>query len=48
MEKILYPLALILIIMWLIGYLGFDLSGLIHVLLVLAVISILLRLIRAS
>jgi hypothetical protein len=42
----LYYLALILILLWLIGFLALDLGALIHILLVFALISVLLRLIR--
>lgn len=45
-SDILYLLAVILIIGWLIGFLAFNLTGLFHLLLVLAAASILLRLIR--
>lgn len=46
MNSLLYFLALILVIGWLIGFFAFSLGGLIHILLVMAVIAILLRLIR--
>jgi hypothetical protein len=46
MGNILYIIAVILIIGWLIGYFGMHAGGLIHILLVIAVIAILLRLIR--
>jgi hypothetical protein len=46
MGNLLYILAVILVIGWLIGFLAFDAGGLIHILLVVAVIAILLRLIR--
>ncbi len=42
----LYLIALILVIGWLLGFFVFSAGGLIHVLLVLAVIAILLRLIQ--
>ena len=45
MNSLLYIIAIILIIAWLIGWLGYNAGGLIHILLVLAIISILLRLI---
>jgi len=48
MGNILYIIAVILIIAWAIGYLGYSAGGLIHILLVIAVIAILLRLIRGS
>nr|WP_138485468.1 lmo0937 family membrane protein [Dyadobacter bucti] len=49
MGNILSTLALILIILWLIGYLGLDgfgMGNIIHYLLVIAVVAILLRVIR--
>ena len=44
----LYLLAVILIIGWLLGFFVFSAGGLIHILLVVAVIAILLRLIRGD
>jgi len=41
MRKILYVIALLLVIGWIIGFIGFALSGLIHLLLIIAVISVL-------
>ncbi|HEX7015622.1 MAG TPA: lmo0937 family membrane protein [Cyclobacteriaceae bacterium] len=46
MGSILYIVAVVLIIAWLIGFLGYSAGGLIHILLVLAVISILVSIIR--
>jgi hypothetical protein len=48
MGNILYIIAVILIIAWAIGFLGYNAGGLIHILLVIAVIAIVLRLIRGS
>jgi hypothetical protein len=48
MGNLLYAIAVILIIGWLIGFLGFHAGGLIHILLVIAVIAVLLRLIRGT
>lgn len=48
MGNLLYTIAVILIIIWAIGFLGYHLGGLIHILLVLAVISILFRIIKGS
>ncbi|HRO70463.1 MAG TPA: lmo0937 family membrane protein [Chitinophagaceae bacterium] len=44
----LYLIAIILIIGWLLGYFVFSAGGLIHILLVIAVIAIILRLIRGD
>jgi hypothetical protein len=46
--RFLYYIAVLLIILWAIGFLALNLGSLIHILLVLAVISILLRLIRGK
>jgi len=49
MGNILYLVAVILVIAWAIGYLGVGYhGGLIHILLVIAVIAILLRVIRGA
>ena len=48
MGNILYLIAVVLIIAWAIGFLGYHAGGLIHILLVIAVIAIVLRLIRGS
>lgn len=48
MGNILYLIAVVLIIAWLIGLVGFHLGGIIHILLVLAVIAILLKVIRRA
>ncbi|MEO5570449.1 MAG: lmo0937 family membrane protein [Bacteroidia bacterium] len=49
MGNLLYFIAVILVIAWLIGFVGFHVGGgLIHILLVIAVIAILLRLIRGD
>ena len=45
MNSILYIIAVILIIGWLIGFFAYSAGGLIHVLLVLAIIAILFRVI---
>lgn len=45
MNSLLYLIAVILIIGWLLGVFIYSVGGLIHILLVLAVISIILRLI---
>jgi predicted ferric reductase len=45
MGNLLYIIAVLLIIGWLIGFVGYSAGGLIHILLVIAVIVILLRVI---
>ena len=46
MGNLLYVVAVILIIAWAIGFIGYSAGGLIHILLVIAVIAIVLRLIQ--
>jgi len=46
MKDLLYILAVILIVAWAIGFFGFSAGGIIHVLLVIAVIAVLLRVIQ--
>jgi len=46
MRSLLYLIAVLLVIGWLIGFVGYSLGGLIHVLLVIAIVAILLDLIR--
>lgn len=48
MGNLLYIIAVILIIGWLVGYFGFHSGGIIHVLLVIAVIAIILRVIQGN
>lgn len=48
MGNILYTIAVILIIIWAIGFLGYNAGGIIHVLLVIAVIVVLLRVIQGK
>lgn len=49
MGNILYLIAVILIIIWAVSFLGgYATGGIIHVLLVIAVIAILLRIIRGA
>ncbi|MCX6248235.1 MAG: lmo0937 family membrane protein [Bacteroidetes bacterium] len=46
MGYLLYILAVILIIGWAIGFIGYGAGGIIHVLLVIAIIAILFRVIQ--
>jgi hypothetical protein len=45
MGNLLYVVAVVLIIAWAIGFVGFHVGGIIHVLLVIAIIAVLLRVI---
>ncbi len=48
MGNLLYLIAVILIIGWAIGYFGFQTGGLIHILLIIAVIAVILRIIQGK
>lgn len=46
MSGLLYIIAIMLVIAWILGITAFHASGLIHILLVIAVVAVLFRLIR--
>jgi len=46
MGNLLYVIAVILIIAWAIGFIGYSVGGLIHILLVIALIAVVLRVIQ--
>jgi hypothetical protein len=46
MRNILYIIAVLLVIGWLIGFIGYQAGGIIHILLVIAVIAVLLNIIQ--
>jgi hypothetical protein len=46
MGNLLYVIAVILVIAWAIGFIGYNAGGIIHVLLVIALISVILRVIQ--
>ena len=48
MGNLLYIIAVILVIGWAIGFIGYHAGGVIHILLVIAVIAILLKVIRRA
>lgn len=48
MGNLLYIIAVILVIGWLVGFIGYSMGGLIHVLLVIAIIAILIRIIQGK
>jgi hypothetical protein len=48
MGNLLYVIAVILVIGWAIGFVGFHVGGLIHVLLVIAIIAVLMRVISGQ
>ncbi|MFL5752012.1 MAG: lmo0937 family membrane protein [Bacteroidia bacterium] len=48
MNNLLYIIAVILIVSWAIGFFAYSAGGLIHILLVIALIAIILRIIRGK
>lgn len=46
MGNLLYVVAVVLIIGWAVGFIGYNAGGLIHVLLVIAVIAIIVKVIQ--
>lgn len=46
MGNLLYVIAVILIIAWAIGFIGYGMGGILHILLVIALIAIVLRVIQ--
>ncbi|MEO6961445.1 MAG: lmo0937 family membrane protein [Puia sp.] len=48
MGNLLYIIAVILVIAWAIGFLGYHAGGIIHILLVIAIVLVLLKVIRGS
>ncbi len=48
MGNLLYFIAVILVVFWLIGFIGFNAGGLIHALLVIALIAVILRVIQGK
>ena len=48
MGNLLYAVAVILLIAWAIGFIGFHVGGIIHVLLVIALIAVIFRIIQGK
>ncbi|HOZ77065.1 MAG TPA: lmo0937 family membrane protein [Ferruginibacter sp.] len=48
MGNLLYIIAVILVIAWAVGFLGYNAGGLIHLLLVIAIIAVILKVIRRA
>lgn len=46
MGNLLYTIAIILVILWAIGFIGYSMGGLIHILLAIALIAVILRVIQ--
>ena len=48
MGNLLYVIAVVLVIFWAIGFIGYNAGGIIHILLVIALIAIILRIIQGK
>jgi len=48
MGNLLYIIAVVLILFWAIGFFAYSAGGIIHVLLVIAIIAVILRLIQGN
>jgi hypothetical protein len=48
MSNLLYLVAVILVIAWAIGFFAYSFGGIVHILLVIAIIAVLFRLIRGG
>lgn len=46
MINLLYVLAVVLIVLWAVGFLAYNAGGIIHILLVIALIAVLIRIIQ--
>ena len=48
MGNLLYIIAVIFVIAWLVGFVGYNVGGLIHILLAIALIAVILRVIQGK
>lgn len=48
MGNLLYIIAVILIILWAVGFFGYHAGGIIHILLVIALIAVIIRIIQGK
>lgn len=48
MSSLLYIIAVVLVIAWAIGFFAYSVGGIIHILLVIAIVAILLRIIQGK
>jgi len=48
MGNLLYIIAVVLVVIWAIGFFGYAAGGIIHILLVIAVIAVLIRVIQGG
>ena len=46
MGNLLYGIAVVLVIFWAIGFIGYNVGGIIHILLVIAIIAVILRILQ--
>ena len=46
MGNLLYVIAVILVIAWAIGFVGYNVGGIIHILIVIAIVAVILRIIQ--
>lgn len=46
MSNLLYLIAVILVIGWAVGFIGYNIGGVIHILIVIAIIAVILRVIQ--
>jgi len=46
MSNLLYFIAVILVLAWAIGFVGYNIGGIIHILLVIAIIAVIFRVIQ--
>ncbi|TDP60925.1 lmo0937 family membrane protein [Flavobacterium dankookense] len=46
MSNLLYTVAIVLVILWAIGFFAYSATGIIHILLIIAAIAVILRLIQ--
>jgi hypothetical protein len=48
MGNLLYTIAVVMVILWAVGFFAYNTGGIIHILLVIAVIAVLLRIIQGK
>ena len=48
MQNLLYTIAIIMVILWALGFFVYNATGLIHILLLIAVIAVIFRLIKGK
>lgn len=48
MNNLLYTIAVILVLLWAIGFFAYNVGSIIHILLIIAIVAVLLRLIQGK